>query len=253
MSGPPSREPVPIRESVESFTSLGVEAFTTTRAAGDYGLGDGEPPADALARWLALQAELDGRAPALASARQVHGTTLLEHGSGPQGWVRHEGADGHLTFSPGVACVVTVADCVPVFIAHPSGAVALLHAGWRGTAARIVERGIARMVEHGLDAADLAVHLGPAICGRCYDVGPAVFEQLTGWHTIRNRNVDLRALLAEQARDLGVRRLSASPHCTRCDNDRFFSHRAGDAGRQVAVIVSAVGRVPREEDTSIRA
>jgi copper oxidase (laccase) domain-containing protein len=39
---------------------------------------------------------------------------------------------------------------------------------------------------------------------------------------------------------MGVRQLSASPHCTRCDNDRFFSHRAGDAGRQVAVIVSAV-------------
>ena len=84
------------------------------------------------------------------------------------------------------------------------------------------------------------LHLGPAICGRCYQVGPDVFEQLTGWQTIRNRHVDLRALLAEQAKEMGVRQLSASPHCTRCDNDRFFSHRAGDAGRQVAVIVSAV-------------
>jgi YfiH family protein len=252
VSGSPSPEPVPLREKVDAFESLGVEAFTTTRVAGDYGLGEGEPPAEAVARWLALWEEMAERVPMLASARQVHGTTLLDHGVGAAGWVRHDGADGHLTFVAGVACAVTVADCVPVFIAHPSGAVALLHAGWRGTAARIVEKAIARMSDRGLDAADLAVHLGPAICGRCYEVGPAVFEQLTGWQTIRNRHVDLRALLAEQARDSGVRRLSASPHCTRCDNDRFFSHRAGDAGRQVAVIASAVGRDLPPGDISIR-
>jgi hypothetical protein len=254
-----SPEPIPLREQVEAFASIGVEAFTTTRAAGDYGLGDGEPPAETLARWRALQAEFAAIAPRLASARQVHGAKVLEHGegsavgtggagdpvgasgAGDHGWTRHAGADGHLTVAAGVALAVTVADCVPVFIAHPSGAVALLHAGWRGTAARIVAKGIGRLVDLGFDAADLRVHLGPAICGRCYQVGPDVFEQLTGWQTIRNRNVDLRALLAEQAKEMGVRHLSASAHCTRCDNDRFFSHRAGDAGRQVAVIVSAVG------------
>lgn len=241
MTAASSPEPIPLREKVEAFASIGVEAFTTTRTAGDYGLGDGEPPAETLARWRALQAELAEMAPRLASARQIHGAKVLEHGEGSDGWTRHAGADGHLTVARGVACAVTVADCVPVFIAHPSGAVALLHAGWRGTAARIVEKGIGRLVDLGLDAADLRVHLGPAICGRCYQVGPDVFEQLTGWQTIRNRNVDLRALLAEQAKESGVRQLSASPHCTRCDNDRFFSHRAGDAGRQVAVIVSAVG------------
>ena len=241
MTAASSPEPIPLREKVEAFASIGVEAFTTTRTAGDYGLGDGEPPAEAVARWHALQAELAEMAPRLASARQIHGAKVLEHGEGSDGWTRHAGADGHLTVARGVACAVTVADCVPVFIAHPSGAVALLHAGWRGTAARIVEKGIGRLVDLGFDATDLRVHLGPAICGRCYQVGPDVFEQLTGWQTIRNRNVDLRALLAEQAKESGVRQLSASPHCTRCDNDRFFSHRAGDAGRQVAVIVSAVG------------
>jgi hypothetical protein len=249
-----SPEPIPLREKVEAFASIGVEAFTTTRAAGDYGLRDGEPPAESLARWLALQAELATIAPRFASARQVHGARVLEHGAGASvGWTRHEGADGHVTFAPGVGCVVTVADCVPVFVAHPSGAVALLHAGWRGTAARIVEQGIARMVGHGFDAADLRVHFGPAICGRCYQVGPDVFEQLTGWQTIRHRNVDLRALLSEQAKDMGVRQLTASPHCTKCDNDRFYSHRAGDAGRQVAVIVSAVPSGGSARDASIRA
>jgi copper oxidase (laccase) domain-containing protein len=80
--------------------------------------------------------------------------------------------------------------------------------------------------------------LGPAICGRCYEVGPDVYERLTGWQTIRNRHVDLRALLAEQAKVAGVASVSASPWCTRCDNDRFYSHRAGDAARQISVIAS---------------
>ena len=242
MTAAPSPEAIPRREVVAQFAPFGVEAFTTTRLAGDYGLGDGEPPADALARWLALRDELAAAAPRVASARQVHGSRILEHGPGGDGWTRHEGADGHIAVSPGVACVVTIADCVPVFVAHPSGAVALLHAGWRGTAAKIVPKAIATLKERGLDPADLKVHLGPAICGRCYKVGPDVFEQLTGWQTIRERNVDLRALLAEQAKEMGVRQLSASPHCTRCDNDRFFSHRAGDAGRQVAVITSRDSR-----------
>lgn len=238
MTAASSPELIPLREAVTQFAAIGVEAFTTTRRAGDYGLGDGEPPAPAVARWLALRDELAPVAARMASARQVHGNKLLEHEPGGDGWTRHEGADGHIAFSGGVACVVTIADCVPVFVAHPGGAIALLHAGWRGTAAKIVPKAIARMIERGLDPAEMRVHLGPAICGRCYQVGPDVFEQLTGWQTIRERNVDLRALLAEQAKEMGVRQLSASPHCTKCDNDRFYSHRAGDAGRQVAVIVS---------------
>ena len=82
------------------------------------------------------------------------------------------------------------------------------------------------------------MHLGPSICGRCYEVGTDVYEKLTGWPTRRPRNVDLRALLAEQAKAHGVTRWTASAECTRCDNDLLFSHRAGDAGRQVAVIVA---------------
>jgi YfiH family protein len=230
---------IPLREPVHDFSEFGVSAFTTTRAGGDFALGDApEPRPEGLARWHALQLELAGTAPRLASARQVHGTRILEHGGGWTGWLRADGADGHFARGGAIACAVTVADCVPVFMAHPDGTVALLHAGWRGTAAGIVGKGIAQLVEQGLDPAELRVHLGPAICGRCYEVSPDVFEQLTGWQTIRHRHVDLRALLAEQAKEGGVRRVTASAYCTRCDNERFFSHRAGDAGRQVAVIAA---------------
>jgi copper oxidase (laccase) domain-containing protein len=84
------------------------------------------------------------------------------------------------------------------------------------------------------------VHLGPSICGRCYEVSADVREQLTGQPATRPGNVDLRSIIAEHARELGVRDISVSSDCTRCDNDRFFSHRAGDTGRQIAVIIGGI-------------
>ena len=229
---------VPLREVVTEFARIGITAFTTTRSHGDFAIADSPPDADNVERWKALQRDLEPRPCGLASAHQVHGTNIAEHRSPWDGWVRLSGVDAHIVTSPVGAAAVTVADCVPVFIAHPSGTVAMVHAGWRGTAAGIVAATISRLGNSDLAAGDLHMHLGPAICGRCYGVGPDVYEQLTGWQTIRNRNVDLRALLAEQAREAGVRSVSASAWCTRCDNDRFFSHRAGDSQRQIAVIVA---------------
>jgi copper oxidase (laccase) domain-containing protein len=52
--------------------------------------------------------------------------------------------------------------------------------------------------------------------------------------------VDLRAIIASDARAAGVRHITMSPCCTRCDNERFFSHRAGDVGRQLAVMMAEV-------------
>lgn len=234
-------QPLPLREPIDDFAAFGISAFVTTRSAGDYGVAEPTPDTRALGRWQQLSHELNASVPPvriLASARQVHGTTMVEHADRTPGWLRVENADGHLALSRGTALAVTVADCVPVFIGHPSGAIALLHAGWRGTAAGFVRKALERLRALNFESADLAIHLGPAICGRCYEVSPDVFEQLTGWQTIRHRHVDLRALLVEQAKEAGVRRVRASPFCTRCDNDRFFSHRAGDAGRQIGVIVA---------------
>ena len=232
---------VPSREVVREFASLGVLAFTTTRTHGDFALGPGGDAPAGVAQWVALQGSLAPQATGLVSAAQVHGTKLAVHAAPWDGWRRLEGFDAHVVRAPSGAAAVTVADCVPVFVAHASGVVAIVHAGWRGTAGRVLARVIARLEEDGLAPGDLHLHLGPAICGRCYEVGPDVYEQLTGWQTIRNRNVDLRALLAEQAKEGGVRRITASAYCTRCDNDRFFSHRAGDSGRQVAVILAGAG------------
>ena len=224
-------------EVVDDFTPFGVQAFTTMRPVGSFGTQSNEPVKQVMARWDALRSTAAARGVRrLATAAQVHGAQVMIHTAGWEGWLRGPQADGHVATTPGTAAAVTIADCVPVFIAHPSGAVAVLHSGWRGTAARIVEQGIAALTHRGFPSSELRVHLGPAICGTCYEVSPAVIEQLTGESASKPRTVDLRALIADHARAAGVHHISISPSCTRHHNDRFFSHRAGDEGRQVGVI-----------------
>ena len=226
------------REVVDDFASFGIRAFTTTRSAGTYGMNGPEAVSEVMARWYALVDELHSVAPRFATARQVHGARVVVHSTEWEGWLRIAEADGHAASGRGTAAAVSVADCVPVFIAHPSGATALLHSGWRGTAARILDQGIAALSHRGFVASELRIHLGPAICGKCYEVSPDVVLQLTGREVAAPTTVDLRALLADRARSLGVRHVSISPWCTRCHNDRFFSHRTGDTGRQIAVLAA---------------
>ncbi len=225
-------------EVVESFGDLGVLAFTTGRCAGSFGTGTDEPVRDVMARWSALRGLVGGSDARLATATQVHGDRIIEHDGGWRGWLRGPDADGHIAPTRGTALAVTVADCVPVFLGHPSGASAALHSGWRGTAAQITTRAIERFIVMGMVAADIRVHCGPAICGRCYEVSPDVYGQLTGQAVVHPTTVDLRALIAAQAQALGVRQISTSALCTRCDNDRYYSHRAGDPGRQLGVILA---------------
>jgi purine-nucleoside/S-methyl-5'-thioadenosine phosphorylase / adenosine deaminase len=228
------------RETVPDFADLGVLAFTTTRQAGSFGTASDEPVRDVMARWDRLRAALAPHGPRLATARQVHGNRVIVHGPAWAGWLRGDDADGHASIERGTGMAVSVADCVPVFVVHPSGACALLHSGWRGTEAAIVRRGIDVLRAAGLDPAEMRVHLGPAICGRCYEVSPDVYGRLTGRTIQLPTPVDLRDLIAGQARASGVRRITTSPLCTRCDNDRFFSHRAGDAGRELGVMIASM-------------
>lgn len=149
--------------------------------------------------------------------------------------------DGHATDWPDTCLLVTVADCIPVYLLEPKKKViALLHSGWRGTAAGILGKGIALLRERAeVEPKDLVMHLGVGICGQCYEVGAEVIEGVGlradgdgPWH------VDLRERLAYQARQLGVTDISISEHCTAHENGLFFSHRAsgGKDGRMVAYL-----------------
>ncbi len=225
-------------ESIDDFKSFGIEAFTTTRETGSFGTATDEPVSEVMGRWEGLQRLVQASAPRFATARQVHGKRVLLHTSGWSGWLRSDAADGHLAPTKGYGLAVTVADCVPVFVAHPSGAAALLHAGWRGIAGGILGVALRDLRTAGFAPSDLAIHLGPAICGDCYEVSPDVYTTLTGRTVERPTTVDLRGLLAEQARASGVTSIAVSPFCTLCHQGRFFSHRGGDLGRQLGVLIT---------------
>ena len=123
------------KEDVPGFASFGIRAFTTTRDAGTFSLSGGDPVGEVMARWTSLQEALSPYSLRTVIGRQVHGTTVLTHRGGWEGLLRTGLADGHLAAERGIALAVSVADCVPIFMAHQSGVVAVLHSGWRGTVA----------------------------------------------------------------------------------------------------------------------
>ena len=177
----------------------------------------------------------------IVHSHQLHETRIVIHDRVGKGVRETEGgADGHATADSGVLLAVTVADCVPVYLLDADArAVALLHAGWRGTAAGILLRGIALFGQQwGSDPRRLLVHLGPAICGACYEVGPEVFRALGLEVPPHAAPVDLRGALARQARAAGVplESITVSSLCTFCGDRKLFSHRAGRSERQVAVL-----------------
>ncbi len=237
MTAAPSSIP---REDVEGFAALGVTAFTTTREAGTFSLSSDAPVGEVTSRWTRLQDDLSDKARRIIIGRQVHRANVLTHRGGWEGFLRTGEADGHVAAERGIILTVSIADCVPVFLAHPSGIVGILHSGWKGTSARIIDAGLKAFARVGFPPDELRVHLGPSICGRCYEVSADVRAELTGQPVNRSGNVDLRSLIAEHASESGVLDVTVSSDCTRCDNDRYFSHRAGDSGRQLGVIVAGI-------------
>ena len=205
----------------------------------DLGLWTEAPVGDVMSRWRAFRAAEPGF-PAVVLGTQVHGATVAWH-ERVSGWTQVEGVDGHATRSPGMLLTVTVADCIPVYLAAPPlGAIALLHAGWRGTAGRILERGVEALGSRaGVQPADIIMHCGVGICGDCYEVGSEVLEGVGLRGDGRGPwTVDLRERLASQAAALGVRDVTSSSWCSAHHRPLFFSHRAsrGSDGRMVAYL-----------------
>jgi hypothetical protein len=172
----------------------------------------------------------------LARGYQVHGATVQTVREMPDGEPDAgalDRADGQVTSLPGLGAAVLVADCLPVAIARV-GAVAMIHAGWRGLGAGVLERGVGALAELG-GGGELHAVLGPCAGPCCYEVGPEVHAALrTG--VARKAKVDLRAIAEERVRAAGVASVVLAGGCTICD-ERFFSYRreGAAAGRQAGV------------------
>ena len=240
----PVAGPVPRFEIPDWRERFGVVAGITGRGneegrGFDLGLWTDAPVHDVMTRWRTFRRTEPGF-DATVLGNQVHQAAVQFHASGKR-WIQLEGLDGHATSTKGILLSVTVADCIPVYLLDPvKKAVALLHAGWRGTAGRILAQGVETLSEAvGSDPADLVIHCGVGICGNCYEVGSEVMEgcgkaaEGSGpWH------LDLRSVLAEQAALMGIGSVSVSEWCSAHDARHFYSHRrsGGADGRMVAYL-----------------
>jgi YfiH family protein len=181
-------------------------------------------------------------------ARQVHGNRVMRVHTSPTGaWSNPQGtrgleglpdADGQATALERVATVVLTADCLPVILIA-EGAVASLHAGWRGLAAGVLEEGVLALRELGARGPVVAA-IGPGARGCCYEVGPEVSEHFERHrsHALHGNRLDLAAVASAQLSALDVHEVHDCGLCTICsDRSLFFSHRRdqGLTGRQAGI------------------
>jgi len=153
-------------------------------------------------------------------------------------------ADGIVTVTTGLALGVLVADCVPMLAGDPvAGVIAAVHAGRRGAAAGIALRMLTVMLESGAGVEEIEVLLGPAICGRCYEVPVEMRDEVeaalpgSACRTDRGTpGLDLRAGLARQLRSVGVAGVAIDPRCTFTDPELFSHRRAAPTGRFAGLI-----------------
>jgi polyphenol oxidase len=167
----------------------------------------------------------------LALNFQVHSADVLRAEPG----MRNERADGLWTDEPGLPILAMSADCIPIALARLDAtdrAVAVLHAGWKGLLAGIVEEGVRALGPH-----ELAAAIGPAIGPCCYEVGEEVagpYRERFGDDVMSDRRLDLWTSAEHALRGAGVEHVHRVDRCTACEPDTFFSHRRdhGITGRQ---------------------
>lgn len=196
---------------------------------------------------------------AIVTARQTHSIErcVIEtetDARGPQ-----PNCDAMISRLKGLLLAIQTADCLPVLIADTrSGAMAAIHAGWRGTAGRITERTVADlMLKHGVNPRDSIAALGPTACARCYEVGEDVIERYKKefgyWRNLLidfkengKAHLDIRAANVQQLAFCGFDedRIHVADYCTMHQNELFFSYRREAQGQpsKVGRLLSIIGK-----------
>ena len=230
-----------------TYDSLGVLRFEpwtelpwlvhgfSTRALGDF---KGRSASEAAAA-LGLEGEV-------ITLKQVHSDVVRRADGAVSGREPRLEGDGLMSRTPGETVGVRIADCLPLLLVdRERRAVAAVHAGWRGSAARIAELTVGQMrKDYGSDPWDLEAVIGPCISVERYEVGEEVaghFERGAVLHRGGQKpHIDLAAANRLQLLAAGLRKgnVHAGAHCSFGDPERFYSHRrdSEQAGRMLAFV-----------------
>jgi len=177
--------------------------------------------------------------------RQVHGNRVVRVTKGDvpvKPPLIH--SDGFVTDVPRIALAVRTADCLPIFLFDPKEkCIAMVHAGWKGTRAGIVQRAVEAMKKYWhSSAADMLASFGPAIRPCCYEVSAEFTHYFPGYTVLRDNKIflDMAAANKAQLLELGLKpaNILDSGACTCCDKQFFSFRREKDkAGRHVSIIM----------------
>ena len=255
-------------------------AYSANRATGELNLSyteaDSRANVDRNRKALLRHLRATPANATLVTVRQVHSGMIREVTAANAGSMATLKADGLITRAPGLLLAIQTADCVPVLVVDPvNHAVAAFHAGWRGTAQRIVERGIGFMrARFGSDPALLRAAIGPSIGQCCYSVGEELIHEFDSQFAYSREllrevydsdvvklkypmlfltarapghsnigpqtHLDLPEANRRQLLDAGLQAANiwSSGECTACHPEKYFSHRGehGFTGRMLSVV-----------------
>jgi len=167
----------------------------------------------------------------LTTCTQIHSATVVR-AHREEAWRECDSCDALYTSDRNVSLAVKIADCLPIsLIDTAQHVIANIHSGWRGAVQNITANALAAAP---LDPSTTHAFLGPSIRACCFEVGEEVASQFDERFIDRTRakpHVDLIAFTIGVLQAHGIKRISDSELCTRCDGSIFHSYR-GDAGKQ---------------------
>jgi len=202
----------------------------------------GDDPDRVAANRERLAAEIGVAPDGLRFMSQVHGANVALVGRGPG--TQAPEADALVTRDSGVALAVLVADCVPVLLAaRRSRVIAVAHAGRRGVAAGVVPTTVTAMEQLGARPSRIVAKVGPAICGRCYEVPKTMQDEICSavpearsTTSAGTPGLDLRAAVVAQLMRAGVQAIEVESWCTAERDDLFSYRRDGVTGRFAGLV-----------------